>query len=90
MFFILIFAEIQCINEYESYLKALIHEIGIRMNSSAHCISIQCIRHSYFTVEHALLHRHWNLQNIITNIEDCTKILSEHEYITRQKSIALQ
>ncbi|KAI4459447.1 pseudouridine synthase-related [Holotrichia oblita] len=82
--------EIQCINEYEMYLKSLIHDIGMKMNSSAHCISLQCIRHSYFTLDHALLHRQWNLQNILKNMEQCAKIIAEHEHIVFQKNAALQ
>lgn len=72
------------------YLKSLIHDIGMKMNSSAYCVSLQCIRHSYFTLDHALLHRQWNLQNILTNMEQCAKIISRHEHIVSQKSVALQ
>lgn len=86
----MLFLEIQCINEYETYLRTLIHEIGMNMNSSAHCTGIQCIRHSYFTLDHALLRRQWNLENIIVNMEECAKIISEHDDITLQKNIALQ
>ncbi|EFA03912.2 pseudouridylate synthase TRUB2, mitochondrial [Tribolium castaneum] len=82
--------EIQCINEYETYLRSLIHEIGMKLHSSAHCTAIQCIRHSYFTVENALLRKHWTLQDIITNMEQCIQIMDEHENIIRQKSAALQ
>ncbi|KAJ8970909.1 hypothetical protein NQ314_000959 [Rhamnusium bicolor] len=81
--------EIQCVNEYETYLTSLIHEIGLKLHSTAHCTAIQCIRHSYFTLEHALLMKHWNLQNIITNLEQCNKILSENENLVKQESVAL-
>lgn len=82
--------EIHCVNEYEGYLKALIHEIGMKLRSSAHCTGIQCIRHSYFTIDNALLKKHWNLQNIIENMEQCNKILEEHDDLLRQKNVTLQ
>lgn len=82
--------EVQCVNEYEKYLQTLIHEIGMKLNSSAHCTSIQCIRHSYFTLDNALLKKHWDLQNILTNMQQCRQILSENDHILRQKNVALQ
>ncbi|GJQ72587.1 hypothetical protein Trydic_g1252 [Trypoxylus dichotomus] len=42
--------EIQCVNEYETYLQSLIHEIGMKMNSSAHCTSIQFKAIIYLTL----------------------------------------
>lgn len=71
------------------YLKTLIHEIGIKLHSTAHCTGIQCIRHACFTTEHALLRKHWTLQNIVTNMEECERLLDEHNYITNQVSAAL-
>lgn len=71
------------------YLKTLIHEIGIRLHSTAHCTGIQCIRHACFNLEHALLRKHWTLQNIVTNIEDCEQLLDEHQFIIKQESVAL-
>ncbi|XP_050309799.1 pseudouridylate synthase TRUB2, mitochondrial [Anthonomus grandis grandis] len=69
--------EIQCINEYEDYLCQLIHEIAQRLHSTAHCTGIQCIRHSRFTLEHALLMKHWNLTNILQSMEYCRTLLKE-------------
>ncbi|XP_018574955.1 mitochondrial mRNA pseudouridine synthase Trub2 [Anoplophora glabripennis] len=82
--------EIQCINEYETYLKSLIHEIGWKLHSTAYCTAIKCIRHSCFTLDHALLMKHWDLQNIVTNIEQCNNILSENEHLLKQESVALR
>lgn len=72
------------------YLKTLIQEIGMRLNSTAHCTGIQCIRHSYFNLDHALLQKHWTLQNIISNLEECNAIIEEHKDLTAQENIALQ
>lgn len=82
-------SEIHCINEYEMYLKALIHEIGIKMNSTAHCTALQCLRQSCFTLDHALLRKHWVLEHILTNIEECSKLLKDHQYISKQDSAVL-
>lgn len=67
----------------------MIHEIGMKMRSTAHCIGVQCIRHSCFTLDHALLRKHWTLQHILTNIEDCSRLLDQHSYIRKQESVAL-
>nr|CAI5840066.1 unnamed protein product [Callosobruchus analis] len=82
--------EIQCINEYETYLVGLIHEIGVRLHSTAHCTAIKCIRHSYFNLDHALLSKHWDMNNILQNIKMCNRILNENEHVLKQTSIALR
>lgn len=69
--------EVQCINETEMYLKALIHDIGMKMKSTAHCISVQCIRIGQFGIEHTLLSKHWRLQHLLENLVKCTKIYKE-------------
>lgn len=70
--------EVHCINEYEAYLKALINNIGTRLQSYATCTGIQCIRHSYFSLEHALLKKHWNLEEVIRNIQNNKKLIEKH------------
>lgn len=71
------------------YLKSLIHDIGMQMKSTAHCISIQCIRHSYFGIEDALLSKHWTLQYILKNMEMCNKRIQEKS-LKKQQNVALQ
>lgn len=82
--------EIQCINEYEMYLKTLIHDIGMQLKSSAHCTAIQCIRHNYFTLDHCLLRKHWTLDNIVKNMEKCNEIIDENEHLLNQNSATLR
>ncbi|KAF5284070.1 hypothetical protein FQA39_LY17119 [Lamprigera yunnana] len=82
--------EIHCINEYEMYLKSIIHEIGIKLHSTANCTGIQCIRHSYFNLDNALLRRHWTLQHIISNLDECNTIIKKHQNLLWQESAALQ
>ncbi|XP_030756555.1 mitochondrial mRNA pseudouridine synthase Trub2 [Sitophilus oryzae] len=69
--------EIHCINEYETYLMHLVHEIGTKLHSTAHCTALQCIRHGGFTLQHALLMKHWDLANILDNIAICDQILRD-------------
>ncbi|CAG9772958.1 unnamed protein product [Ceutorhynchus assimilis] len=71
--------EIQCVNEYEDYLMHLINEIGLKLHSTAHCTGIQCIRHSRFTIENALLMKHWTLPNILENMEKCEEVLKNNQ-----------
>lgn len=63
--------EVQCINEYEKYLWTIIHDLGIQLKTSAHCIGVQCIRQGKFDIELALLRKHWQLHNIIENMDAC-------------------
>lgn len=70
--------EIHCINENESYLGILVHEIGLNLKSVAHCTQIRCIRNSYFNIESSLVRHQWNLQNILNNINECDQILRKH------------
>lgn len=82
--------EVQCINENEIYLTNLIQEIGLKLHSTAHTRTIKCIRHSCFTLEHALLQKHWNLHNITENMDKCNRLLVENEEIVNQSSPVLR
>lgn len=82
--------EIQCINEYETYLKTLIHEIGVKLHSTAHCTDIKCIRHSCFTLDNALLYKHWTLENILSNMQQNKELLKDNSDLLKQDNIALR
>lgn len=82
--------EIQCVNEYETYLTNLVREIGMKLHSTAHCVSVKCIRHSCFTLEHALLMKHWNLENIMLNMGLCSELLHKNQHLVQQDSVALR
>lgn len=79
--------EVHAINEYEEYLHALIHDIGMQLKSTAHCVGVQCIRHNFLTVENALLKKHWKLQYILDNISENHKIFKKvkEEMYTEKK-----
>ncbi|XP_069690130.1 pseudouridylate synthase TRUB2, mitochondrial-like isoform X2 [Periplaneta americana] len=81
--------EVQCINEYEAYLKTLVHDIGLRLHTVATCTSMQCIRYDNFTLEHALLRKHWTLQNIMDNMAESRRLLKLSKVDERHKSPTL-
>ncbi|GAB0088907.1 Mitochondrial mRNA pseudouridine synthase Trub2 [Sergentomyia squamirostris] len=81
--------EIHALNEYEDYLATLIHEIGLGLQTVAHCTALRCIRCGYFTVDDSLLRGNWNLQHVISNLQVSSKILEDHPDITNQESISL-
>ncbi|XP_054271967.1 pseudouridylate synthase TRUB2, mitochondrial [Macrosteles quadrilineatus] len=67
--------EIHSTNESEIYLKKLINAIGIKLHTAAVCSGLRCIRHSYFTVQNALLRKHWTLQHVIDNLQENDKLI---------------
>jgi len=75
--------QVQCINEQEEFLAELINEIGLAVKSVALCTGIRCIQYGPFTVEHALLDKHWTLENIIENIHYCKDIVNKHRILER-------
>ncbi|XP_055382993.1 pseudouridylate synthase TRUB2, mitochondrial [Condylostylus longicornis] len=81
--------EIHAINETQSYLATLIHEIGIELKSVAHCCNLQCIRHGNFNVNDTLLRKDWHLQNIIDNMHHCRKLIESNENFTNQENIKI-
>lgn len=81
--------EVQCINEHEMYLRTLIHDTGMQLHSVATCTGLQCIRYDCFTLEHALLRKHWTLQFVMENMAESHRLLRESEADKRQKSATL-
>lgn len=76
-------AEIVIVNEEEDYLLSLIDEVGIRAKNMAVGSSIRCLRSSVFSVEDALLEKHWNVQNVLTNMDSCRRKLESVEEVTQ-------
>lgn len=77
------------INENDTYLKAIVSEIGIKLKSTAHCTHIQCAQFGLFNVTDALLSKNWDLQSIVSNMSHCQKVLEEHPYMLQQEHIHL-
>lgn len=74
------------VNENEDYLLNLVHEVGYRIKNLAITTAVHCIRHSYFSLENAILKKHWSLQNILDNLNHCNDILK----LNKEFSIYLQ
>lgn len=60
--------EIHSINETCSYLRQLIHDLAIKLKSTAVCTGIRRLRYGHFDTERALLRQHWHLDQIVDNI----------------------
>lgn len=67
----------------------MFQEIGLQLHSVAHCTGIRCIRHGHFSVENTLLRGHWHLQEILSNMTFCRKIVEEHPNLLYQKKVEL-
>uniref|UniRef100_A0A2P2I2V3 tRNA pseudouridine synthase 2 n=1 Tax=Hirondellea gigas TaxID=1518452 RepID=A0A2P2I2V3_9CRUS len=63
--------EVTGINIDGDYLVSLIHDIGLRVKSTAHTLQARCLRHGPYTLDHALLRKHWKLEPIAQNIAEC-------------------
>jgi len=72
------------------YLKTLVHEIGMQLHSVATCTQIQCLQYALFNLDLALLSRHWQLQQILRNIEQCHNILHKNKYLLKQDNPILR
>lgn len=81
--------EVVCVHAYEMYLKAMIHELGQRLHSTATCTYIQCFQYGMFNVDHALLSKYWNAGAIANNIELCHQILNKNKFLLNQQSPTL-
>jgi len=84
-------SEVNIINEYEDYLLSLVNEIGLKLRCSATCTAVRCIRYSSFTINQALLMKHWNLKFVLDNIKECNssynKMCQLPSFITEQSHI---
>ncbi|OAD61836.1 putative tRNA pseudouridine synthase 2 [Eufriesea mexicana] len=81
--------EIVCTNEYDNYLKAIIHDLGMQLRTTATCMQILCIQDGLFHIKHALLQKYWTLEEIIRNMEMCKHVIDQNENILDPKSPAL-
>lgn len=81
--------EIVCVNEDDMYLKTIIHDVGMQLHSTATCTQVLCIQDGLFTINDALLPKHWSLKNIISNMKLCQTLIKENEEALEQESPAL-
>lgn len=61
--------QVQCVNEWPTYLKRFIHDIGIGLKSNATCTRLRCTRFGTYNVDDSLLPFHVNLENIVNLLE---------------------
>lgn len=73
--------EITCLNENEDYLLKLILDVGYLLKNVASAVSIRCIRVGFFSVESALLKKHFTLENILYNMKSCYHIIERSKKI---------
>lgn len=76
-------------NEYDKYLWTLVHDLGIQLKTAAHCTGLQCIRQGRFNLQLALLRKHWQLNHILNNMDQCRQLLEENENLLKPKSAHL-
>uniref|UniRef100_A0A7E4UMK1 TruB_N domain-containing protein n=1 Tax=Panagrellus redivivus TaxID=6233 RepID=A0A7E4UMK1_PANRE len=66
---------LQVTGETDYFLRALVHEIGLSVGSTACTKKLQRIRLGPFGVDHALLEKDFGLKSILRNILMCNKVL---------------
>lgn len=67
--------EIHSINKHDDYFKQLIHDMGLKLKSTAVCTHVHRLRYGHFTLRHSLLMQQWSLELIVKNIMVCRKLL---------------
>lgn len=84
IYFLHTLSEVVSINENDMYLKSLIHDLGMQLHSVAMCTQIQCFQYALFDLNLALLKKHWDVRNILDNIEQCHAILRKNRKLLKQ------
>lgn len=65
-------------------MKSFIHEVGLALRTTA-CYSKLCkVRQGNITLDHALLSKHWTLENVINSIGECRKLLNPKKLKVQQ------
>lgn len=82
--------EIVCMNETEMYLKEIIHEMGLRMNSTATCTKIHCMQYAVFDLKSALVKYDWTLANFQKQMKTCKQLLQQNYFLLQPYTAALQ
>ncbi|CAN7993604.1 unnamed protein product [Ixodes hexagonus] len=68
--------EVSCLNERESFLLQLVHDIGLQLRSCALCHRVRRVRFGQFGLDLALLRKHWGLEHILNNISHCRHLVT--------------
>ncbi|CAG5127689.1 unnamed protein product [Candidula unifasciata] len=68
--------EIHCINETCQYLRCLVHELALKLKTTAVCSGIRRLRYGFFDTQRALISRQWHLDHIVDNIDSNMDLLT--------------
>ncbi|KAH9499013.1 Mitochondrial mRNA pseudouridine synthase Trub2 [Bulinus truncatus] len=71
--------EIHSINESCPFFREFIHNLAIKLKTTAVCTGIRRLRYGTFDLSRALLRQHWHLDSIIDNI------MSNNDLLTPEK-----
>ena len=73
--------EVQCVDsgqDDQQSLVTLVQEVAIKCKTVCHVTSIRCAALGPWIPDHALLHKHLSLQNVLNNISDNRKLYKEY------------
>ncbi|XP_013418638.1 mitochondrial mRNA pseudouridine synthase TRUB2 [Lingula anatina] len=82
--------EVHSVNEDMMYLAKLIHDIGMSAKTTATCTGIRRVRYGNFTLDHALLIKNFDIENILENISLCKPLMSWKKLQPQRKIGRLQ
>ncbi|XP_030853173.1 mitochondrial mRNA pseudouridine synthase Trub2 [Strongylocentrotus purpuratus] len=68
------------------YLRKVIHDIGQELKSSAIATQVRRTHDGPFNIEHALLKKHWKLNDIAAAIEECRPLVRPSELVPLSQS----
>lgn len=72
--------EVTAVNAYGQYFLTLINDIGLMLKTNAHTLQVRCIRRGPFGLDSALLQKHWFLDEVLNNINDCQPLVAKDEH----------
>jgi len=67
--------EIHALNEQCTFFYQLLHNMALKLGSTAVCTQLRRIRHGHFELPHALISKHWQPEHILENINLCKPLL---------------
>uniref|UniRef100_A0A914X795 Pseudouridine synthase II N-terminal domain-containing protein n=1 Tax=Plectus sambesii TaxID=2011161 RepID=A0A914X795_9BILA len=68
--------EVQTVGETDAYLRAYVQELGLNLRTTACCKKLRRLRQANFTIDYALLAKHWTLQHLLDNMALCARVLN--------------
>lgn len=67
--------EIHTLNEQCTFFYQLIHNMALKLRTTAVCSQLRRIRHGHFELPHTLISKHWEPPHILENIALCKPLL---------------